>query len=636
MSAARTRLFAHTLLAVCLAACVWAVAIATTGGFATSLSGVRISSRNPWTPVALAVAAGAVFALLYWRASTRGAATDAASWWRTKLRIVITHSSRTVLVAPPLVLAVVLSGVDAVQWWRGPPLWLDEQMIALNVRDRSFAELTGALWLGQSAPLGWLVVERVVLLTLGSGELALRLIPFLFGIATLFAAAWIGQRWLGTFAGMLLVLICWIAEWLSHFRFELKHYSADVFWALLLPALAAWVVDRAATSEQTQRRWTIWWVAAAVGQLFSNGALLVTPACALVLLAILLRRSGVRAAARFAVTGGLWLVAFAAHYELSLKFTHHNPYLRNYWANEIPPAESDALARLWWIAARLPRLSENPGGAAHGLLLWGAATAGFLLTRHRDLALMFATVPVSAVVLAALRLVPLYERFSVWIVPALFVGVALLLNRGLRAFSGGAVAATAARAAVQVAAVAVSIIVSADIWRSGYPALDLGPPRNSNHGLDDRSSVGWLLERAAPGDAILTTRLGWPAIWWYGDIPIRRPLRGGELRPDVVAYQVTHEAPGANCASYEDFFRTHRRALVYVGFPDMPDGFYDLLLSEMTRSGMIVDHRRFAGRSNLLVIERRPVGAADQQAGNAAPQPDALEGCTTLGRPRRW
>ena len=46
-------------------------------------------------------------------------------------------------------------------------MWVDEEMLGLNVRDRSFTALTGPLWLGQAAPLGWLALERASMLTIG-------------------------------------------------------------------------------------------------------------------------------------------------------------------------------------------------------------------------------------------------------------------------------------------------------------------------------------------------------------------------------------------------------------------------------------------------------------------------------------
>ncbi len=64
----------------------------------------------------------------------------------------------TRLVSLPLLIAVAGAGIVLYQWMGARPLWLDEEMIALNFRDRSFAGLGGRLWLDQSAPLGWLAL----------------------------------------------------------------------------------------------------------------------------------------------------------------------------------------------------------------------------------------------------------------------------------------------------------------------------------------------------------------------------------------------------------------------------------------------------------------------------------------------
>ena len=158
-------------------------------------------------------------------------------------------------------------------------------MIALNFRDRSFSELGGRLWLEQSAPYGWLVVQRAVLLTLGSSEVALRLVPTLFGIATYVTALLIARRWLTWPAGLIFVLMCIFGHALSHYRVEVKHYTGDAFWALLLPALAVWATE-GATTDDRRRRMATWWMVAAAGLWLANGALLVAPACALLILAI--------------------------------------------------------------------------------------------------------------------------------------------------------------------------------------------------------------------------------------------------------------------------------------------------------------------------------------------------------------
>lgn len=623
----------RTLLAVCCVAASWAAAIAFSGGFVVRLGGMRLSSRDPSTPFAIALICGLSFCGLLFLRGARGTPREDFGWYASYARRIVRAGWSPIAVLGPVVLlTIVASLLDVAQWLRGAPLWLDEEMIAINLRDRSFTELTGALWLGQSAPLGWLVVQRAVLLLVGRGELALRFVPVLFGIGTLVAAAWIGRRWMTRVAAAFLVVICWISEWLSHFRFELKHYSADIFWAMWLPALAVWAVEDDHDGRR-RARWVIWWSAAAVGQLLSNGALLVTPACAVVLFAWIVRRHGRTAALWFAGVGAIWLAAFALHYQLVLQFTHHNRYLRSYWMAEIPPDRAGLLETIGWIGQRLIPLGENPGAASVGAALWLGALLGFATTRHRLLSGMFVTVPLSAFLLAGLRLVPLYERFSVWIVPALYLGVALLIDSGWRHAGHGWRDRGYPRLLLGSVAVAFALAVGADIYARGQPALDLGKPTDSNHGLDDRQAVPWLMERRQPGDALLSTRLGWPAIWWYGDIPLETLEPNGRLPDGAVMYQVSHQPPGATCADWQSIFSMHRRVLVHVGFPDMPAGFLDLLLQELDPFAIVVVSTAFADRSRVAVLERRAEAAPNLGgAGDAVP----LDGCIGIAPVRRW
>ena len=154
---------------------------------------------------------------------------------------------------PVAIITVLAIALDAAQWLRAAPLWADEEMVALNFRDRSFPDLPGPLWLGQAAPLGWLALQRATMLAFGTSELVLRLVPALSGVATVIVAAWFGGRWMTPAAGTLFVFICWIGQWMSHYRFELKHYSADAFAALLLPALAAWAAEERDTTAARVR-----------------------------------------------------------------------------------------------------------------------------------------------------------------------------------------------------------------------------------------------------------------------------------------------------------------------------------------------------------------------------------------------
>jgi hypothetical protein len=620
------------LLAVSVVAAAWALAIAQTGGGVVRLGGWRLSSRDPATPAVIALVCGLIVLALRAYPAARTTVRAEWAWWACPVR----RGVRTLRhpFAPAVTIACAAAAIHLIYWLPATPLWVDEEMLALNLRDRSIAGLPGTLWLGQSAPLGWLIMQRVVLLILGTGELSLRLVPFAYGLAFVATAVWMGWRWMSPMAAALFVLLCGLGEWLSFFRFELKHYSADAFWALLLPALAAWALEEDA-ARPPRWRWVRWWAIAALGQWFSNGAVLVTPACALVLFGVILRRHGLKAAARFCAWGLLWLASFGAHYELALRHAHESRYLRTYWAMAVPPPSTDALS---WIVDRIEPLAANPGGTSLAITLWLCVVCGFACTRRFTLAALFATVPLSAFALAALRLVPLHERLTLWVVPALYLGVALAFDAALRT----AMQAWRPRRWLRLLHAAIvagaALALTGDIVSQGYRRL-ASTPRDSNHGLDDRTAARWLMDRRQPGDAMLTTRLGWPALLWYGGIPLQPALRSGRFPDGTVMYEAALERARPGCReAMRALPGRHRRILVYVGFPDLPEDFYERLLGALAPVGRVVESQQFAHLSRTAVVDLHdPLPDADASPAQPdAPAARAVDVCVTLNSPSRW
>jgi hypothetical protein len=617
----------RTLAVIAVLGLVWAGVVALGDGFVLRLGSLRISSRDPWRPLITAAALGLAAFLFTPRDRIRAEFDWLWTWIPAAARLLGRLRERRV--AARVALAIALAGVaiDVFQWSAAPTLWLDEEMIALNVRDRSFAGLSGELWLEQSAPYGWLVLQRAVLLTLGDGERALRFVPLVFGIATVLGALAVGRRWLGA-AGMPgLVVLCWISQWLSHYRFEVKHYSADVCFGLVVPALAVWAIEGESARARLQRA-TIWWSVAAIAQFLANGALLVTPGCAVLLLGALWRRDGWRAGGMAAAGGLIWAVALAGHYELSLRFTGH---LRDYWADRFPPHSIGAAGLAPWFAARLEPLADNPAGTSRWLSLWLLAAAGFAFDRSR-VAAAFALVPVLACVYAIAGLVPPYERFSIWMVPALYVGVCLLADRATEAIGAAWTARRWIQVAVAIAALVLAFRLAADIVRRGYANLDIPAPVDS-HDLNDRSAVHWLSAQWQPGDILVTTRLGWPAIWWYGHISIARP------EPSVIrseGYVMTYEPAGPRCRTPLERPPGARRLLVYLGFPDVPDGFEPLLDESLGQiGGVTTRYQQFSGRGRVFVVDLATAATADA-AHSAHYDVAKLPGCVGLKPLRTW
>jgi hypothetical protein len=541
---------------------------------------------------------------------------------------------------PSLLIALTGVGLAVEQWLRQAPLVLDESMLALNIRDRSISELAGTLWLGQAAPLGWLIAQRIVIQAVDASELALRTIPLLFGVATVSAAVAIGWRWLGTIGAALLVSLCVSGQWLLYYRAEFKHYSADAFWALALPALAVWTLDQTNADRAVRRRWLAWWTAAAVGQWFANGAVFVTPACALVLWFEIARRHGRHAAVWFTLTGLIWVAAFGLHYTLSLQHAHESAFLRAYWAADVPPASLGPVATAGWVWERLTPLARHPGGASFAGLLWIGATCGWLLHRKRALGLFFMTVPLSAFALAAARIVPLHGRLSLWMVPALYAGLALALDHGIHLIRR----ARSSRARWQVVSgvvlTALSLAAAGDVGTTAWRNRHRMPSSGANDGLDDRSAARWIRERAGSGDAVMTTRAGWPGLWWYWGVRLEDVRRINHLPDGAVMYELFYEAGGTTCEpSIEDVIRRHPKVLAYVGLLDLPAGFHRRLLEELSMNGRVVATDRFAlmSRVAMVVPDSTETELPAVPLPTRAPRiPALVGGCIGVRAPEVW
>jgi hypothetical protein len=640
MSADPTAVLRRALLAVAMLAGLWAIVLATTGGFALSIGGVRLSSRNVRNPLLLTLLASAAAAALSRRRGTP-LMRDLRWWWSMALSAHHACVRQRWVRWLGLPGAVAIGGATLliVHWARSRPLWLDEQMIALNVRDRPFAELAGVLWLDQSAPFGWLATERAVMLLLGHGEHALRATPVTFGILTLAAAAWTAQRCLTAVAGAALVLLLSLGQWVFHYALELKHYSADTFFGLLLPALLLWVLE-GNDAHLRARRVGVWWAASAVGLWWANGALFVTPACALILGFALCLLDGPRSVRPFATGGVLWLASFGVHYLVTLRFTLGNTKLHEVWSFAFPPSSATVGERLAWLGAQAAPFAARPGGTDLAILFWSVALAGVLLARPRLLGWTAALTVVSAFVLATVRLVPLYERLSLWTAPALYLATACCLDAGIRWASDRSKQRRALRTGAGAALIAAAVWLSADIVRGGWRDMADGRPRETNHQLDDRTGVGWLRAQARPGDAVLTTALALPAIWWYGNVPVSPPTSGTSFLGGGPILEVSYRPPGHECdaAALARALAGHDRALVYFGFrfDDVPAGFDDLLLRNLERIGRVRAVQQFAGVTRVAVIE---LARREDAAGAAGPPSSSslrLEGCVSVQPAARW
>jgi 4-amino-4-deoxy-L-arabinose transferase-like glycosyltransferase len=220
-------------------------------------------------------------------------------------------------------------------------LWTDEAWVALS----ALAPTPGAaLTLGRSTPPFYTLTIWGLAQVFGGSEVVLRSLSFAFGVGTLFLFWFVARRLTtrtASFAGLALVAVSPV---LVYFSKELKQYSGDAFFALLV----VWLAERL----QERPGLTAWLALALAGSLalgFSHGAVFVLPTVLVVLWLQTDRPQRLRVVG-LAACWGLAVVAF-----YMLFYRHQvDPQLVDYWAGEFPDF-SGLLPFVIWFAGALGR-----------------------------------------------------------------------------------------------------------------------------------------------------------------------------------------------------------------------------------------------------------------------------------------
>jgi hypothetical protein len=219
-------------------------------------------------------------------------------------------------------------------------LWTDEAWVALAVLKGAPAE---ALTAGASTPPLYILTLWGLVQFLGGSEAALRSLSFFFGLGTVLLFIPL-SRFLTPLPGWLLgTAMVALSPIMVYFSRELKQYSGDAFFTVLIFLLAERLLSR-----RGERGWAALVVAGLVGLGFSHALIFTLPVAAAVLWwqLPLFRR-------RVLLLSGGWTMGFAAFYFLFFR-GQVDPELTAYWSPGFPDF-SGLPAFIWWLGASLER-----------------------------------------------------------------------------------------------------------------------------------------------------------------------------------------------------------------------------------------------------------------------------------------
>jgi len=305
------------------------------------------------------------------------------------------------------------------------PLWLDEAMLARRIIAVPVATLVSApLGDAQVAPLGFLALERMAVVILGPGELALRAVPMLAAVASVFLFLLVARRTVSRRLLPMAMALFSVNRALVGYAGEAKQYSTDVAVALALWAL--WLVVRKPGTPQgtSWGRALVVGVAGAVAVWLSQPAVLVLGG----LLGATLVLDGNVARRRMAAAAVVWgtsgaVAAWVAWHRVAVPDRH---YLHAFWSAGFPTAGLGGV--VWPVtapAAALGSLMRAPPGVVWLLL----GLVGLWFARRE---LLLGVGPVLATLgAAAVGLYPFADRLVLFLVPVALLLVATTLDTAL-------------------------------------------------------------------------------------------------------------------------------------------------------------------------------------------------------------
>ena len=406
---------------------------------------------------------------------------ETSSTLRRRVELALAPDAR---IWPILGFAAVVIGC-AVRLFRfvdSPALWLDEAFLAINLMDKSLSDVLGPLEFQQSAPPGFLIVEKGAELLLGDAERSLRLFPFVASLASVILVAYCARRLLSPPAAALAIVLFATGEPLLERAAEVKPYSVDVAVAALLTALTLWVLE--APRGATAVRAAILGGVGLVSLWFSFPAVLTLAAAIVAIVIHGLRVGSRRLVVGAVVLGGLAIAMFAAVYAVA------SSNVTTISAAIFGGSASSTVER-FKVVQELWSVLDNPGAFQNGTAALAALLVCFGIValawqRSFDRLALITLPSLFAVAAHLLDRYPLGGRFSLFLVPSLLI----LVARGAQATTAWS------RRPVLVGAGLTVFLITSPLALAAYHVLE--PPARE----DVRPVLSHLVREWQDGDSL--------------------------------------------------------------------------------------------------------------------------------------
>jgi hypothetical protein len=402
-------------------------------------------------------------------------------------------------------LSLVLLGVGLRLWAyaSNTALWLDEILLSRNILGLPLrALLTEPLQLDQVAPRGFLLIEKLAVIAFGPSELALRLFPFLCGIAGLLLFRRLAERMLDGAAPPFALALFAIGVPFIKYGAEVKQYVVDSTAAILLTLLALGLRE----PGLSRKRVVLVGLAGFVLSWFSQPSVVVMAglgaAFGLEWLVTRDRQTGRALLATMPLWGAASIVAAVAGLRSMTPSTR--AFMDDFWRQGFVPLPVQLPSAARWLWDQGMSIFTDPTLLRFRwpALFLALAPLGLvaLWRRRRDAALMLIGPVLAALALAVARTYPFRGRLMFYLIPGLILALAAGAEGIRRA---------ASRIQPAIGWMAFSVLLAPAV----VALVETPPPYEIEH---HRTLLAYLQQRRQPGDVVYVMPLSRIGTLFYG------------------------------------------------------------------------------------------------------------------------
>jgi len=232
-----------------------------------------------------------------------------------------------------------------------------EAALALNIVQRSYSELLKPLDYVQAAPVGFLILQKFAINIFGTNEYAMRILPLIAGIISLFLFFEIAKKTINNKAIPIALILFAVGDHLIYFASEVKQYSCDVVLTLLLILITINIIK-----NFKNKYILLFGFVGAISFWFSHPAVFTFYAGVMVLLFTIIRNKDWKFLMWLCIASIIATTSLCINYFISLESLSINKNLSDFWQHSFMPFPPTSISDIKWFGYVFLRTFKFPVG----------------------------------------------------------------------------------------------------------------------------------------------------------------------------------------------------------------------------------------------------------------------------------